>query len=211
MPQLLPARRRREARCLQYDPRIRIDVGGAGMSRPCGPSLMALAIRCRRRRGAEAARRCLEVEDLKVHFPVTQAACCGGRRARSRPSTARASAFAKARRSASSASPAAASRRSAARSCASTSRPTAAIRYRRPKRRAAGRSRDGSTSARCRPYRVDIRMIFQDPFTSLNPRMHGARRHRRSRSRANGLADGSELRGPRRRADGARSGCGPNT
>ena len=95
-----------------------------------------------------------------------------------------------ARRWASSANRAAARRRPAAPSCASTSRPRArsAITDRSGKRRPRG-----AVEARAaRPYRRDMRMIFQDPQSSLNPRLTVARHHRRG-AEGQRLAAGSEL------------------
>ena len=90
-------------------------------------------------------------------------ACCGARSARCRPSTASTSTSTRARRSAWSASPAAARPPPAGCSPGCSSRPAA----RSCSRAATSRH---LSQGQMRPLRRDMQMIFQDPFSSLNPR-----------------------------------------
>ena len=105
-------------------------------------------------------------------------------------STASPSRWPAARRSASSASRAAARARPAARSSACTSRPRAGSTS------TAATSR-GSTGTSLRKMRRRMQMIFQDPYSSLNPRMNVGRdrqraaRHPRRRDRRPSAASGS--------------------
>ena len=113
---------------------------------------------------ARMSARCSQVNDLKKHFPVRGGLF--GRRRRRRLCGRRRVVPHRAGRDtgAGRRSPAAASRRSAARSCGCSRSP--------PARSCSTAQRiDDLSAGTLRPLRRRMQVVFQDPFSSLNPRM----------------------------------------
>ena len=116
-----------------------------------------------RRRPGPATGPLLELTGLTKHFPVMGGSSSSARSARSTRWTASTSACTPARRSAWSASPAAASPPPGGWSPGCWSPPRAG-------HRTPGRTSRHASRRELAPIRSEIQMIFQDPYSSLNPR-----------------------------------------
>ena len=144
---------------------VRLPVPPALPGRARGvPARRRRAVARRRRAAARRAWRCSRDER---RARCSSCATCTSRSATATGRVARAVdgvdlALPRARCSRSSASPAAARRRSRARSSGSSGR--------RRARSATAASRCATTGARCKRYRRDVQMVFQDPTGALNPR-----------------------------------------
>ena len=144
-------------------------VPGRGPRRPSRRSAGTRpATRAPRQDASACAPPLLEVDDLVKHFPVRGGllarALAGEQRGSSARSTASASRSSRARRSASSARAGAARPPPAGSSCAPSSPPRGRIVF-------DGEDVTALPSARLLPFRRKAQIVFQDPYTSLNPRM----------------------------------------